>query len=183
MKTKCLLIDDEPIAREIIADYVKNIENMELVSECSNAMEGFSILREKKIDLIFLDINMPQISGIDFIKSLTHPPKIIIISAHKEFALEGFELDVVDYLLKPVSFSRFLKAMDKYYLLSKPGISLQGDNRRESEEEFIYLKENKKVIKVYLKEIDYIEAMGKYLQVIIDDRRIIPKMSIKTFED
>ncbi|MGF7140325.1 LytR/AlgR family response regulator transcription factor [Roseimarinus sediminis] len=182
MKTHCMIIDDEPLARELIAGYLEKIDNLELIASCSNAMQAFQVLKEKKIDLIFLDINMPQITGIDFIRSLSNPPKVIIVSAHKEYALEGFELDVVDYLLKPVSFSRLLKAIDKFFMLSNNATRLHGDSRN-TEEAFVYLKENKKVVKVVLNEIDYIEAMGEYCQVFVEGRRIIPKMSIKQFEE
>lgn len=182
MKTRCIIVDDEPLARDLIAGYLEKIDNLELIAQCGNAMDAFQILKEKTIDLIFLDVNMPQITGIEFIRSLRNPPKVIIISAHKEYALEGFELDVVDYLLKPVSFSRLLKAVDKYFILSTKNIQMHG-NENQHEDEFIYLKENKKVIKVVLSEIDYIEAMGEYCQVFIEGRRIIPKMSIKAFEE
>jgi DNA-binding LytR/AlgR family response regulator len=182
MKIRSIIVDDEPLARELISGYLEKIENIEMVAACGNAMEAFQILKEKKIDLIFLDINMPQITGIDFVRSLSNPPKVIIITAHKEYALEGFELDVIDYLLKPVSFSRLLKAIDKFYShTNSANPVLEGSSRKE--EEFIYLKENKKVIKVFLTEIDYIEAMGEYCQVFVEGRRIIPKISIKTMED
>jgi len=153
-----------------------------LIANCSNVLEAFQVLKEKKVDLIFLDINMPQISGIEFLRSLSNPPKVIFITAHKEYALDGFELDVVDYLLKPVSFGRLLKAIDKYYSLANNSVQTHGVERN-SEQEFIYLKENKKIIKVLLDEIDYIEAMGEYCQVFIEGRRIIPKMSIKSMEE
>ena len=182
MKTRCIIVDDEPLARDLIASYLEKIDNLELLAQCGNAMEAFQIIKEKKIDLVFLDVNMPQITGIDFIRSLSNPPKVIIISAHKEYALEGFELDVIDYLLKPVSFSRILKAIDKYFMISDKGGQLYGSESK-TEDEFIYLKENKKVMKVVLNEIDYIEAMGEYCQVFIEGRRIIPKMSIKSFEE
>jgi DNA-binding LytR/AlgR family response regulator len=176
-------VDDEPLARDLISGYLEKIDNIELVAKCENAMEAFQLLKEKNVDLIFLDVNMPQISGVDFIRSLSNPPKVIIISAHKEYALEGFELDVVDYLLKPVSFSRLLKAVDKYFMLTKEKTNIHGSENIRKDDEFIYLKENKKVIKVVLNEIQYIEAMGEYCQVFVDDRRIIPKLSIKNFED
>ncbi|MFA9389295.1 MAG: LytR/AlgR family response regulator transcription factor [Prolixibacteraceae bacterium] len=182
MKTRCIIVDDEPLARELIAGYLAKIDNLELIAQCSNAMDAFQVLKEKNIDLIFLDVNMPQITGTEFIRSLRNPPRVIIISAHKEYALEGFELDVVDYLLKPVSFSRLLKAVDKYFVLSSNNIQTHGSDPK-AEEEFIYVKENKKVMKLVLSEIDYIEAMGEYCQVYIEGRRIIPKMSIKNFEE
>lgn len=183
MKTRCIVVDDEPLARDLIAGYLDKIDNIELIAQCGNAMEAFQLLKQKTVDLIFLDVNMPQISGVDFIRSLSNPPKVIIISAHKEYALEGFELDVVDYLLKPVSFSRLLKAVDKYFMLSEKSNAIHGSERAGQEDEFIYLKENKKVVKVVLNEIQYIEAMGEYCQVYVEDRRIIPKLSIKNFEE
>ncbi|MBN1925654.1 MAG: response regulator transcription factor [Prolixibacteraceae bacterium] len=182
MKTRCIIVDDEPLAREIIAGYINKIDNLELLAVCSNALDAFHILKEKKVDLIFLDINMPQISGIEFLRSLSNPPRVIFITAHKEYALEGFELDVVDYLMKPVSFSRLLRAVDKYYTISDNTAHLLGGENI-SEEEYIYLKENKKIVKVFLSEIDYIEAMGEYCQVFTEGKRIIPKMSIKFMED
>jgi len=183
MKIRCINVDDEPFARELIASYVDKIDNLELVANCSNVLEAFQIVKEKKIDLIFLDINMPQISGIEFLRSLSNPPKVIFITAYREYALEGFELDVVDYLLKPVSFSRLLKAIDKYYSVTNSPVQLHGAENSTAEKEFIYLKENKKIIKVLLDEIDYIEAMGEYCQVYVEGRRIIPKMSIKAMEE
>jgi len=182
MKIRCINVDDEPLARELIAGYIEKIENLELVANCSNVLEAFQVLKEKKVDLIFLDINMPQISGIEFLRSLSNPPKVIFITAYKEYALDGFELDVVDYLLKPVSFSRLLKAIDKFYTQSNNAIHT-GSVEKNSEQEFIYLKENKKILKVLLNEIDYIEAMGEYCQVFVEGRRIIPKMSIKSMEE
>ncbi|MCF8362753.1 MAG: LytTR family DNA-binding domain-containing protein [Prolixibacteraceae bacterium] len=183
MKTRCIIVDDEPLARELISGYLNKIDAIELVAQCMNAMEAFQVLKEKSIDLIFLDVNMPQISGVDFIRSLSNPPKVIFISAHKEYAHEGFELDVVDYLLKPVAFGRLLKAVDKYFMLAKREMNILGGENARKEEEFIYLKENKKVIKVILNEIHYIEAMGEYCQVFVEDGRIIPKLSIKNFEE
>jgi DNA-binding LytR/AlgR family response regulator len=182
MKTNCIVVDDEPLARELITGYIRNIEGLELIGQCSNAIEAFQLIREKKVDLVFLDINMPQISGLEFIRSLSSPPKVIIISAYKEYALEGFELDVVDYLLKPVSFSRLLKAVDKYLMMHTKPVFAETTNQT-ANDSFIYLKENKKVIKVMLNEIDYIEAMGEYCQVYVEGRRVITKMSIKCFED
>lgn len=182
MKTRCIVVDDEPLARELLASYLDKIENIELAATCSNAMEAYQWIKDKKIDLMFLDINMPQITGLEFLRSLSHPPKVIVVSAHKEYALEGFELDVVDYLLKPVPFSRMLKAIDKYFMLSAQ-TSLVAETPQFAEEEFIYLKENKKVMKVFLREIDYIEAMGEYCQVYVEGKRVIPKLTIKAMEE
>ena len=110
---KCLIIDDEPLAQNVIENYLKNFSFIELVAKCENALIALEWIKKQKIDLIFLDISMPFISGIDFIKTLQNPPAIILTTAHKEFAIESYELNVLDYLLKPISFERFLKAINK----------------------------------------------------------------------
>jgi len=115
MKTRCLIVDDEPLAIKLIESHVQKLENLEVVGTCTNAMAAFDILRNKRVDLMFMDIQMPQITGIEFLKTLKNPPKVIITTAYREYALEGYELDVIDYLLKPISFERFLKAVNKYY--------------------------------------------------------------------
>src|SRR5512133_543633 len=124
MKTKCLIVDDEPLARELIRGHVEKLENFEVVAECSDAMKALNVLREKQVDLIFMDIQLPQITGIEFLKTLKHAPKVIITTAYREYALEGFELDVVDYLLKPITFERFLKSVNKYYQMNQEDIQV-----------------------------------------------------------
>ena len=119
MKTKCLIIDDEPLARDLMRSHIEKLENFEIVSECGDAMKALQELRNYQIDLMFMDIQMPQITGIEFLKTLKHPPKVIITTAYREYALDGFELDVVDYLLKPITFERFLKSINKYYQIAQ----------------------------------------------------------------
>lgn len=184
MKTKCVIVDDEPLARELIRGHVEKLENFEIVAECSDAMKALSVLREKQVDLIFMDIQMPQITGIEFLKTLKHPPKVIITTAYREYALEGFELDVVDYLLKPVTFERFLKSVNKFYQMSQDQIQVVSNSSTEKtqEESFIYVKENKKVVKVYLSEIRYIEGLSEYVQIYTDKRKIITKTSMALME-
>lgn len=185
MKTKCLIVDDEPLARELIRGHVEKLENFEVVAECSDAMKALNVLREKQVDLIFMDIQMPQITGIEFLKTLKHPPKVIITTAYREFALEGFELDVVDYLIKPITFERFLKSVNKYYQGSQEDVHVIPGNSAEKamDESFIYVKENKKVVKVYLSEIKYIEGLSEYVQVYTDKRKIITKTSMAQMEE
>lgn len=185
MKTRCLIVDDEPLARELIRGHVEKLENFEIVAECSDAMKALNVLREKTIDLMFMDIQMPQITGIAFLKTLKHPPKVIITTAYREFALEGFELDVVDYLLKPITFERFLKSINKFYQTNQDEVQLvTGSNsERTVEESFIYIKENKKVVKVYLSEIRYIEGLSEYIQLFTDKRKIITKTSMSLMEE
>lgn len=134
MKTKCLIVDDEPLARELIRGHVEKLENFEVVAECSDAMKALNVLREKQVDLIFMDIQMPQITGIEFLKTLKHPPKVIITTAYREFALEGFELDVVDYLMEEKlpgeSFLRihksFIVSLTKIEAFTANTIEIQG---------------------------------------------------------
>jgi DNA-binding LytR/AlgR family response regulator len=185
MKTKCLIVDDEPLARELIRGHVEKLENFEIVAECSDAMKALNVLHEKQVDLMFMDIQMPQITGIEFLKTLKRPPKVIITTAYREFALEGFELDVVDYLLKPITFERFLKSVNKYYQISQEDVHVIAGNSVEKsmEESYIYVKENKKVVKVYLSEIKYIEGLSEYVQVYTDKRKIITKTSMSQMEE
>ena len=112
------------LARDLISGHVGRLENFEIVAECGDAMKALSVLREKKVDLIFMDIQMPQITGIEFLKTLKNPPQVIITTAYREYALEGFDLDVVDYLLKPITFERFLKAINKYYQLGQDDLQV-----------------------------------------------------------
>ncbi|MFA5328048.1 MAG: response regulator transcription factor [Prolixibacteraceae bacterium] len=185
MKTKCLIVDDEPLARDLIRGHVEKLENFEIVAECSDAMKALNILREKQVDLMFMDIQMPQITGIEFLKTLKHPPMVIITTAYREYALEGFELDVVDYLLKPITFERFLKAVNKYYQMNQDDVQLIASSVSDKlpEESFIYVKENKKVVKVYLSEIRYIEGLSEYVQIYTDKKKIITKTSMAQMEE
>ncbi len=182
MKTRCIIIDDEPLARELIRGHVQKLENFEIVSECANAMEAMEKLRGNIVDLMFLDIKMPQITGIEFLKSLKNPPKVIITTAYAQYALEGFELDVVDYLMKPVTFERFFKAINKYFSSrNSQDIALENENSFD-EHAFIYVKENKKIIKIYLKEIHFIEGLNEYIRIHTDSRRVVIKSSLQSIE-
>lgn len=185
MKTKCLIVDDEPLARDLIRGHVEKLENFEIVAECGDAMKALNVLREKQVDLIFMDIQMPQITGTEFLKTLKHPPKVIITTAYREYALEGFELDVVDYLLKPITFERFLKSVNKYYQMNKDDVQVNTGASAEkiAEESFIYVKENKKVVKILLSEISYIEGLSEYVQIFTNKRKIITKTSMTQMEE
>ena len=180
MKTKCLIVDDEPLARDLVRSHIEKLENFEIVAECGDAMKALQELRNHQVDLMFMDIQMPQITGIEFLKTLKHPPKVIITTAYREYALDGFELDVVDYLLKPITFERFLKSINKFYQIAQeelqniapsPAMSL-------TEEAFIYVKENKKVIKLHLNEILYVEGLSEYVQIYTLNKKIITKTSM-----
>jgi DNA-binding LytR/AlgR family response regulator len=185
MKTKCLIIDDEPLARDLIRSYLDKLESFEVVCECGDAMKALQVLREQKIDLMFMDIQMPQITGIEFLRILKNPPKVIITTAYREYALDSFEFDVVDYLLKPITFERFLKAVNKYFQVSQEEIPVAAPVSEviQSEEAFIYVRENKRVIKVNLNEILYIEGLSEYVQIYTDRKKIITKTSMTSLEE
>ena len=180
VQLKCLIIDDEPLAQDIIEEYLTNFSFIKLVAKCDNALIALEWIKKQKIGLIFLDISMPFISGIEFIRSLKNPPAVILTTAHKEFALESYDLNVVDYLLKPISFERFLKAINKLDIdvsdIPNPVIT---DTKSDS---FIYVKSEKKNVKILLKEILFIESLKDYIKIHTIDKTIITQVSISTIE-
>lgn len=185
MKTKCLIVDDEPLARELMRNHIEKLDNFEIVAECSDAMKALEALRNHKVDLMFTDIQMPQITGIEFLKTLKHPPQVIITTAYREYALEGFELDVVDYLLKPITFERFLKAVNKYFQVSSGNepVVENSTNGNAVEDSFIYVKENKKVLKLFLCDILYIEGLSEYVKIYTAGKKIVTKASMANLEE
>ena len=184
MNIRCLIIDDEPLAQRVIERFAGNIPFLEVVGKCNSAFEAIDLLHLHAVDLLFLDINMPGMSGMDFLKTLKNPPLVIVTTAYAEFAIQGFELDVVDYLMKPFGFDRFNKAIQKVEEL------IQGRGQRYSEpreaekheDAFIFIKSSKKTFKVNLDEILYIEALGDYVKIYTNDRMIISYQSLKNIE-
>ena len=183
MKTRCVIIDDEPIAREIIRDYISKLEELDVIAEFKKATEAVVFLNENKTDLLFLDINMPEINGISFAKSLVNPPEIIFTTAYREFAADGFELQAIDYLVKPIPFERFLKAINHYFKLHpKYTETSTPETRDKPEEEFILLKDSKKTHKIYLTDIKYIESDGDYIRFYLQSRKIMVRGSLSSME-
>ncbi|NPA67080.1 MAG: response regulator transcription factor [Chlorobi bacterium] len=183
MKAKCLIIDDEPLARKVIKSHLQSFENIEIVAECANAFEAGIVLRENNIDLIFLDIEMPQISGFEFLKTLNNPPKIIIVTAYRNYALKGYEYDIIDYLLKPVSFDRFYKSVSKFFKqFEKEEIKLV-ENGDSSGKPFIYLNEDKTIHKIYLSEIIYLESFREYIKVHTTKKSVMTKLPIGKIDE
>jgi DNA-binding LytR/AlgR family response regulator len=180
-----MIVDDEPLAIKLVESHIMKLDNLEVVARCSNAMEAFEILREKKIDLLFLDIQMPQITGIEFIKTLKNPPKVIITTAYRQYAIDGYELDVVDFLLKPISFERFLKSINKYYhyasqdmtVVTAPVTDGLGDSS------YMDVRENKKIVRIYLRDIKFIEGLNEYVGINTAERKIITKCSLTRIEE
>ncbi|NOR73698.1 MAG: response regulator [Draconibacterium sp.] len=176
---KCIIIDDEPIAIRIIRKHLSAFTNFEIIAECGHALEAMSIISKEKIDLIFCDIQMPQITGVDFVRSLAHPPKIIFTTAYRDYAVDAFELNVVDYLLKPISFERFAKAINNFLEQSviknnKQNISAPNSKQRD----FIFLKADKKHHKINLSDILYFESLGDYVIVFTIEKKIVTKERI-----
>lgn len=167
-----LIIDDEYLAHEVIKDYCDMLPNMQLQKNCYNALEAIEYLSENSIDLIFLDLNMPKLKGFEFLKTLASPPKVIVTTAYSEYALEGYELNVVDYLLKPFSFERFLKAVNKAIggkaSSSQTSVSPTIDERPNT----IFLRENKKYVQIVIDDIQYIESSGNYIKVVVGKETI-----------
>jgi DNA-binding LytR/AlgR family response regulator len=185
MKTKCLIIDDEPLARALLRRHIEKLENFEIVAECPDAMKALQVLYVQPVDLMFLDIQMPQITGLEFLRTLKNPPKTIITTAFREYALDGFELEVIDYLLKPITFERFLKSVNKYYQMTQAEAGSHPVNNGTAPQEgnYLYVKENKKVIKVFVNEILYIEGQSEYIKIHTTKKRIITKASLTQMEE
>ncbi|MCK9421065.1 MAG: response regulator transcription factor [Bacteroidales bacterium] len=184
MNIRCLIIDDEPLAQRVIERYAENIPYLDIVKKCSNAIEAIDVLHQQEIHLLFLDINMPRLSGMDFLKTLKNPPLVIITTAYAEYAIQGYELDVVDYLMKPFAFDRFLKAIQKAEELLKKKETAHFENKESEriEETFIFVKSSKKTFKVNLSDILYIEALGDYVKIFTNDKMIVSYQSLKNIE-
>ena len=185
-KIKCLIIDDEPPARDILKKYVTNVEVLHLAGECSNAIETLSFLQRNSVDLLFLDIKMPHIIGTSFIRTLKNPPKVIFTTAYRKYAIEGFDLNAVDFLLKPISFERFLQAVNKVMQLDPAvGGSTGGLNESSPDQShpFLYFRADRKMIKVFLDDILFIESLKDYIKVVTSHKVIVSKQSISSLEE
>jgi DNA-binding LytR/AlgR family response regulator len=185
MMIRCLAIDDEMLALDLIEDNIKKVPFLELVQTCRNAIEAMEVLRNQSIDLVFLDIQMPDISGIQFLKSLHHKPLVIFTTAFSKYATEGFDLDVIDYMLKPYSFERFLKAVNKAheYMDLRDRALNQAGSRDVASPNFLFVRADYKLYKINLHDILYIEGLKDYVKIYISDKPIVTQMSMKALED
>lgn len=186
-KVKCLIVDDEPLAIQLIQAHIERLPQLEIVAACQNALDAFDLLKKKKIDLIFLDIQMPVLTGIEFVKSLQHPPSIIFTTAYREYAVESYELEVVDYLLKPITFTRFFKAINKYLNQNQASPTTNPApqtiaSTEATEDTFLYVNANKKRIKVSFEEVEYIESLKDYIRIHQASGSITTKEKISEFE-
>lgn len=184
--TTCIVVDDEPMARDVIRRYIERIPTLELIAEFGNAIDAAVFLQSNEVDLAFLDIRMPQLSGVDLVKSLRHGPKIIFTTAFKEYAYEGFELDVTDYLLKPVRFERFLRAVGKALPHADTSLPVLPQmppvQESASTDPFIYLKVDRKMVKVHLDDILYIESDRDYVRVKTTQGQVMARQTIAAVE-
>lgn len=179
---KALIIDDEPLAHMVILEYVKDVSFIEIVGQCNLATEAISILQNQTIDLLFLDINMPKIKGLDFLRTLKNPPLVIITSAYQEYALESFELDVCDYLLKPFRFDRFLKAVNKAQeVYQLKNTTIEESAASNGDESQLFIKADKRLINISLSEIYYFESYGNYVKVWLKDQFHLTPRTLTSF--
>lgn len=160
MQFKCIIVDDEPLAIKVLKNYIASVPQLKIFSSCKNAFEAIKVLNNEKIDLMFLDIHMPKFIGTEFLKTLRHPPKVIFTTAHKDFAFEAFELEAVDYLLKPISFERFLKAINKYL-----PINILENVTKSKKQGFLYFRTDSNMVKVFLASIIYIESLKDHIVI------------------
>ena len=175
MSTRCLIIDDEPLAVRLISSYVQQVPELEIAAICNNAIDALGILRDQKIDLLFLDIKMPKLMGTDFLRSIPNPPKVIFVTAYREYALEGYELDIVDYLLKPVSFARFLKAVQKAMKVIgvDNGATIENGFENDNKDAFLYFKIDNQMQKVILHDILFVESCKEYVKLHFDNGKTL----------
>lgn len=181
---RCLLIDDEPPALQVLQSHIDQISGLEIVGMCSNAVEAIDLLHRKTVDLMFLDIKMPKILGTEFLRSLSHPPKVIFVTAYREYAVDGFELEAVDYLVKPVSFERFLKAINRLKRSSEEETALEHKQYTANPDAFIYLKIDRIRQKIFLKDILYVESWKDYVTIHFTNRKQLQvKQTISAIEN
>ena len=181
-KFKCLIVEDEPLAAEVLEDYIGQVPFLELKGICSDAIYALEILQKQKIDVVFLDIHLPRVKGLDFIKMLKNRPQIIVTSAYRDYALDGYELNVLDYLLKPINFNRFLMAVTKLksQSVAEVVVASQGIS---PERAHLFININKKRVKIYLDEILYIESKREYISIVTKDRSYLTKFQLSEIEE
>ncbi|WP_196894345.1 LytR/AlgR family response regulator transcription factor [Aureivirga marina] len=183
MKYKCLIIDDEALARELMETHLSQLDDFELVASCASAIEASKILQEKNIDLLFLDIEMPVLKGTDFFKNLLNKPEVIFTTAYRDYAIEGFDLNAVDYILKPITFQRFFRGIEKFRKIKKEivptPVTISENNEKENH---IYIRKDRKHVKVYFESILYVESLKDYIKIHTEKESHITKHSISSFE-
>lgn len=183
MSIRCLVADDEPIARQIVVGYIEQIPHLELVGTCKDAFEVMDVLRKEEVDLLFLDINMPKLSGLSLLRSLTKRPQVILTTAYREYALEGFELSVTDYLLKPFSLERFLQAVQKVESQQQPAPAATATTAPAAPPsiEHLFVKVERQMVKVVLADIRYVSAYGNYIKIHLPEETLLSLQTLGQF--
>ena len=169
----CIIVDDEPVAREILENYLERIDTISVVASCRSAMEAFTIINTHPVDLIFLDINMPDISGLSFARSMSSDYKVIFTTAHREYAVDGFDLKAVDYLLKPISFERLLQGINKFFEESSTPINMQSEEIHIEKDDFIFVRSERKMVKVNFNDIVFIESLSDYIKIHLEGKKVL----------
>ena len=183
MNINCLIVDDEPIARDIIKTYCGHLPYLHIVATSGNAMEAKAILHQQKVDILFLDINMPVMDGVTFLKTLRNPPQVIFTTAYKEYALDAFDLAACDYLLKPFSLERFIVAVDKAIERLQIASVAPAENPDPKTEDFIFIKTDGKIFKIRHEDLLYAEASGNYTKIVTIQNTLLPSMTFSNFEE
>lgn len=181
-KFNCLIVEDEPLAAEVLQDYISQIPFLECKAVCRDALYAVVVLQREKIDVLFLDIHLPKIKGFDFLKTLKTPPQVIITTAYREYALDGYELNIVDYLLKPISFSRFFTAVNKLKNEPVQSIAYGGSPHSITEQPYLLININKKRIKIYESDILFIESRKEYVNIVTAERSYLTKCTLSEME-
>jgi DNA-binding LytR/AlgR family response regulator len=182
-KINCLIVDDEPIAREIIQTYCAHLPILNIVASCGNALEAKAVMHDHKIDVLFLDINMPVLNGMAFLKTLKNAPQVIFTTAYKEYALDAFDLSACDYLLKPFSLERFIVAVDKALERLGASPSITAENAAPKADDYIFIKADGKIYKVVYDDLLYAEAKGNYTKIITTQNTLLPVMTFSNLEE
>lgn len=180
-KLKCMIVEDEPLAAEILEDYIQQLPFLELTIKCTDAVYAIEVLQKEQIDVIFLDIHLPKLKGLDFLRTIKNRPQVIITTAYRDYALDGYELDVTDYLLKPISFNRFVMAVNKLDKLRDAPALYNIDTKKM--DEYMLVNINKKHVKILYDKIVYIESKKDYINIITDDAEYLTRMQISEVED
>ena len=182
MTITCMIVDDEPLARRVLEKYIDSLPSLKLVKECGNALEAAAFLHSNTVDLIFLDIKMPQLTGIDFLKTLRNPPRVIITTAFSEYAVEGYEYAVADYLLKPIAFDRFLKAVNRI-ITPSPAVPLACHTDDEHKESFMFIRVDNADQKICYSDISYIQGYGNYLKIFTGSKMLLASSTLSEMEE
>lgn len=179
---RCIIVDDEPVAREILENHLLKIERIKIVGLCKSAVEAFNAINKEKVDLIFLDINMPEISGLSFARSINKETKIIFTTAYREYAIDGFDLQAVDYLLKPISFERLLQSVNKYLNENIPLENIENNKIEPDKSESFFVRSDRKMVRIDYSEILFIESLGDYVKIYFDKDTVVTRETISNIE-